>query len=106
MTQEAEREKFESVLGAPPDGCKWSGSGYYQTSYHNWKAQDYSEKWKGWRARAALEAKQAEVQMPEPVAFIDATRQECRMAGCWRVAGDWDGLYTEQQVRAVLDSKK
>lgn len=51
----SEREKFEAMFPMPP-GCVHCGEGFAPTSYSAWKAHDYIEQWKGWRARAAIEA--------------------------------------------------
>lgn len=101
MTQQTEREKFEA----------WHAVHHKQPlerfgdTYKNTHVRD---RWYGWQARAALEAKQA-VQWPEPLAwrYTDAR-------GHYRYRGQRIGfaqeypmlkpepLYTEQQVRAML----
>lgn len=41
---------FEREFGPMPQDCKWSGRGFYQTSHHAWKAQEYAHKFDGFKA--------------------------------------------------------
>lgn len=83
MTQETEREKFNQWLGIKHCGA----------------AHDLALA--AWQARAALEAKQAEVKMPEPAAVVHAKLgTTCMIPGAEIRKGD--NLYTKQQLRTLL----
>lgn len=58
-----------------------------------------------WNRRAALEAKQVEVQMPEPVAYLCPRRSEAVMPDSFLRDASFDALYTEQQVRQLLETQ-
>lgn len=101
MTQQTEREKFEAWAEAF-DGTKVTRDG---EGYRYVLAQTY---WDAWQARAALEAKQA-VQWPEPVATLHCNGEGYVHARASDAAKNMRfenpvSLYTEQQVRAMLQA--
>ncbi|MEZ2770940.1 hypothetical protein [Comamonas jiangduensis] len=48
-----------------PQDCKWSGTGFYQTSHHAWKAQEYAHKFDGFKA--AWQAARRAPAVPETI---------------------------------------
>lgn len=90
MTQDTEREKFNKWLRIKHCGA----------------AHDLA--WEAWKARAALEAKQAEVKMPEPAAYAVTTESGKVVFGKgWMFAPSptlnaQTALYTKHQLRTLL----
>lgn len=90
MKQDTERAKFNNWLGIKHCGA----------------AHDLA--WEAWKARAALEAKQAEVKMPEPVGVAHHGQLDNIKDGYAYIypigshAAASCKLYTEQQLRALL----
>lgn len=95
MNLETERARFNQWLGIKHCGA----------------AHDLA--WHAWQARAALEAKQVDVKMPEP--FTSLVRKKSWSPNCYEAsplssakdygrqwADERINVYTEQQVRALL----
>lgn len=94
MTQETEREKFDfwfSNGGQYPKAVEYNAHGGYILA-------SAMQAWEVWQARAALEAKQAEVHMPEPVGKVSKQGW-----ASWNgVVREGEPLYTEHQLRTLL----
>lgn len=74
MTHTTEQERadflqmhadFEREFGPMPQDCKWSGRGFYQTSHHAWQAQEYANKFDGFKA--AWKAAHRAPSVPETI---------------------------------------
>lgn len=83
----SEREKFEAMFPMPP-GCVHCGEGFAPTSYSAWKAHDYIEQWKGWRARAAIESA-ATAPLLACIAELEAQNNLLHRL---MVSGEWRGV--------------
>lgn len=104
MTRETEREKFEAwwmenpCVKKPPAKAA-DGEYIYPAAHHAWKA---------WQARAALEAKQADVQMPEHIGTLEEHKYGLAPYGVrWsyinkRTPKNGEKIYAEEDVRTLL----
>ena len=85
------RREFEEVFGPPPHNCSWVGSGYCSHSYNNWRANEYIDMFKGWKA-----AERNRKNLSESV-IKEKARLHLQEGRSWR--GDWEeGFETLVQI--------
>lgn len=118
MTQQTEREKFETW--AEENYC--SKDDLERGRITGYRHAELNQMYRGWQARAALEAKQAEVQLPvlesridvlevakelkENVAAFGDTKTNAKANAAFYLRSQYERIaYLEQQVRAMLAAR-